>query len=182
MDIIILEVNDDENNEIFDGNFNFSDEPYEDEMIDYLNLKDERNKDNTYPGSYNCGGFALKTYSWYRPYDRFNHGWADISNESLEEYVEHMLKEIPYLRRLNTERDAREDEEIVLFRVGSGDFHFLRKVSRNEYHHKVGARSYIEKMTQDEAYDEYWKGRYDSEIVVFGLSKTIREKILRRAG
>lgn len=40
------------------------------EEEDYLNSKKTRNSENTYLEDYNCGGYALGTYSWYCPYER----------------------------------------------------------------------------------------------------------------
>lgn len=36
---------------------------------DYLNKLKKRNENNTKSNSYNCGGYALRTYSWYLPYE-----------------------------------------------------------------------------------------------------------------
>lgn len=36
---------------------------------DFYNSKRTRNKYNTDTDDYNCGGYALETYSWYYPYD-----------------------------------------------------------------------------------------------------------------
>ena len=38
------------------------------DTADYLNKEHKRNLANTKISQYNCGGFALGTYSWYRPY------------------------------------------------------------------------------------------------------------------
>ena len=34
---------------------------------DYLNKNKTRNQDNTYESGYNCGGYALRTFSWFYP-------------------------------------------------------------------------------------------------------------------
>lgn len=47
---------------------------------DYLNNNGVRNIDNTEYKDYNCGGYALKTFSWYHPYKFF--AW---------EYIEKLL-------------------------------------------------------------------------------------------
>ena len=36
---------------------------------DYFNEKQTRNEENTEKKDYNCGGYALKTFSWYLPYE-----------------------------------------------------------------------------------------------------------------
>lgn len=48
---------------------------------DYLNNDGVRNKDNTEYKDYNCGGYALRTFSWYHPYKFF--AW---------DYIEELLK------------------------------------------------------------------------------------------
>ena len=35
---------------------------------DFLNRKNTRNEENTDSILYNCAGYALKTYSWWRPF------------------------------------------------------------------------------------------------------------------
>ena len=36
---------------------------------DFFNIKRTRNEENTDIEYYNCGGYALETYSWYCPFD-----------------------------------------------------------------------------------------------------------------
>ena len=36
---------------------------------DFFNERQTRNEENTEKKDYNCGGYALRTFSWYLPYE-----------------------------------------------------------------------------------------------------------------
>lgn len=54
-------------------------------MSDFLNKKMGRTEYNTDVYSYNCGGYALSTYTWYLPYREWDGDWshADRINDLL---------------------------------------------------------------------------------------------------
>ncbi len=144
---------------------------------DYLNLSRHRNPYNTAPAEYNCGGFALGTYSWYAPYDTSVwHSYNAIlfikifESDILWDCVEWMLKEIPGLRLIDKENEVKPYEVIVLFRIGNGDYHFVRKVG-DIYLHKRGSHHEIEVMDKEEVYSEMWCDQYDSDIIMFALDE-----------
>ena len=53
----------------------------------FLNIRKQRNADNTYEGEYNCGGFALNTFSWYKPYEGAFEWREQLLYDWLSEYV-----------------------------------------------------------------------------------------------
>ncbi len=130
----------------------------------------------------NCGGFALGTASWYRPYDMDK--WCSLDNmycqlenseEILEECVNYMLQDIPGLRVIEKEEDANDEEDVVFFKIGIDycDFHYVLKTP-DGYIHKMGD-SPIDEMGVEEVYSDGWCfGKYDSDMVIFALKN--REK------
>jgi hypothetical protein len=127
---------------------------------------------------YNCGGFALNTRDWYLPYDQnqWDATWEIEEKlgveKALEVMVNHMLKEFPNLRLINSEEDLKDSETLVLFRVSNfDDFHFVRKASNGKYYHKMGWCPRIDQMPKEEVYGRAWNGRYDGEIVMFGYAE-----------
>lgn len=164
---------------------------------DPYNNHHRRNRDNTYVGDYNCGGFALGTYSWYMPY-RINEcsyvskKWY-IAQESLydakradefgkkllmQQYystIEHLtclftnriLDDFPTCRIITSVDEADLDETIILFRTGDDDFHFVVSFDHKHWFHKCGAHE-IEEVCEDEVFNTEWeRGRYNGRIVIF---------------
>lgn len=134
---------------------------------DYFNEKQTRNEENTEKKDYNCGGYALKTFSWYLPYEYDEKDYPFFSNSDLAEYlmdigysVEEIMDEI---LRVNTEKMLKDfsgklrvvqryshiesDEELIAYRlslevdsscIDDMDFHFV--VFRNgKWMSKMGA-------------------------------------------
>ena len=115
----------------------------------YLNLDRERNEQNMNALDYNCGRYALGTFTWIL-LDSFNHGedlefetneTDDEMMEDIELYVddleEECIKELVedfegLVRPISVLSELHEDEYAVLFRVsydGEGyidDFHFVK--------------------------------------------------------
>ena len=52
-------------------------------MVDLLNRGNERNYINSNYSTYNCGGFALETYSWYQPLSGYSSTIEILNNEGL---------------------------------------------------------------------------------------------------
>jgi len=100
------------------------------DIQDYYNIKGTRNSDNTDDYEYNCGGYALNTFSWYEPYKE---DLDDIENE-IAEYIEsgyekkeiyhfflnmftkNLLSEIRGLRLVNDKSEVKPDERLIYFR------------------------------------------------------------------
>ena len=211
---------------------------------DRFNLTRGRRQNNTRCEKYNCGGFALGTFSWYAPYGddivdfAFNHGYItdyerdDILEEANEDhydieyrdYLEReeeywegkeytdecpdydswrsitiselieyycrdywanntrfmfyfaltMLKEIKGLRYITDLSSLRENEYCVAFRVGRGDFHFIRSNNYKceKWIGKMGQGRVRELVTSlqpggEEFFDELFGTRYDSRTLLF---------------
>lgn len=158
--------------------------PWNTSLATYLNLSRERDVSNTDRQEYNCGGFALETFSWYIPYDGDDYfELVDYYDEDLslvtEHCVNHMLNEVPGLRLINAVSDARKDEKVVLFRVGPTDFHYV-KYEDGEYLHKIGSTP-IMSMSEEEVYSRAWcYGKYNGEIVIFALKPVDGRSFLKK--
>lgn len=98
---------------------------------DYLNKSKKRNAKNTKTYQYNCGGFALKTYSWYRPYhctsseliDMINyyfemyHSFKIVYNKLMDYFEECMFEDFEDLISITEEEAYNTDEEVIAFRI-----------------------------------------------------------------
>ena len=112
---------------------------------DYLNRNNYRNSENTDKCDYNCGGFALNTFNWYKPYEgafewreQLLTDWAgdyydqngklieeprivvrELENRLLTRDVLYMLRQFRgKLRRVNGIEDLWEGERLVAYRIG----------------------------------------------------------------
>ena len=54
---------------------------------DFFNENQTRNEQNTNQSEYNCGGYALKTFSWYTPYEFDEEEYPFRSNYDLMEHL-----------------------------------------------------------------------------------------------
>lgn len=139
---------------------------------DLFNIRNARNAENTDQFDYNCGGYALGTFSWYLP-SRTDEMWGfwlhrDKSElaEITEIAVKVMLEDFADLRVISDLSEVRTDEFAIAFRCSSdGDFHFVRQF-RNEWYHKCGV-SDIYMMEEEEVFSAVWNYRYDGPIVLF---------------
>lgn len=120
---------------------------------DPLNLGGRRNSANTVKSAYNCGGWALKTFNWYYPYDCATDEREDfIANKFQTEEYDDAIRAIVDndaafisrelgIRRINLSEImtmVESGREIILYRFGPPteddvkvgyydyDFHFLR--------------------------------------------------------
>ena len=144
---------------------------------DPLNNNNTRNIRNTDKFEYNCGGYALGTFTWYCP--RAKHEYVRYSFESIEEAYEitmhavaHMVYEFEgKLRMIRKMSDLRRDERVVAFRLASdGDFHYIKKTMCGWYH-KMGSSHFIERMSEHDVFNTEWCGRYDGPIVLLAIKK-----------
>lgn len=162
---------------------------------DYLNKNKTRNQDNTYQSEYNCGGYALRTFSWFYPDDAgTGFDWAerediirDMICDGYDRYemydvilkrdVKYMLDVIPTLSVYNGHPkfyEPKEGEELIAYRIfindeeeDDNDFHFM--VLRDGcWKEKCG--SGVVKFCLPPWEDRNWvypSIEYDSEIVYF---------------
>ena len=147
---------------------------------DGLNENHHRNINNTYKRAYNCGGYALGTFSWYCPNSEEEADmWDDwdMSPERMEEVtevcVDHMLDDFADLRVIYSINQVRADEYCIAFRVSSdGDFHYAKLSKNGRWYHKKGASPNIDTMTTSEIFGTDWCSRYDGPIVLFAKQRT----------
>jgi hypothetical protein len=134
---------------------------------DFFNEKHTRNEQNTLQGDYNCGGYALRTFSWYLPYeyDEDDHPY-DCNFEWMEDLVyeghisiEEATEEILWgnvkkmlsdfagkIRVVQMDDYLEADEELIAFRlsvmrdgkwVEDMDFHYI-VLRDGQWKHKLG--------------------------------------------
>lgn len=139
---------------------------------DLFNIHNARNAENTDQFDYNCGGYALGTFSWYLP-SRTDEMWGfwlrrDKSElaEITEMAVKVMLEDFADLRVISSVDEVQTNEFAIAFRCSSdGDFHYVRQF-RNRWYHKCGV-SDIYTMEEEEVFSAVWRCRYDGPIVLF---------------
>lgn len=145
---------------------------------DPLNKRGSRNIRNTDKADYNCGGYALGTFSWYLP-SRTRKEYTDIMGHAdigdmdtaLTLASEAIIDELPGWSTvpfaLVMERKySPKDYEIVAMRFCYYDFHFW-KLGRNwNWYDKMGCREQINRHAFNDARN-VWNDRYDSPVVCF---------------
>ena len=121
---------------------------------DFFNENQTRNEQNTDQYEYNCEGYALKTFSWYTPYEFDEKEYPFHSNYDLMEYLtsdgysieeateiilnsntKKMLEDFSGKLRIVQRHDYLEaDEELIAYRLSvmededyvvDMDFHFI---------------------------------------------------------
>lgn len=145
---------------------------------DPLNKRGSRNIRNTDKADYNCGGYALGTFSWYLP-SRTREEYTDIMGHAdigdmdvaLTLASEAIVNELPGWSvvpfALVMERKySPKDYEIVAMRFCYYDFHFW-KLGRNwNWYDKMGCRGQINRHAFNDVRHK-WNDRYDSPVVCF---------------
>lgn len=145
---------------------------------DPLNMLGSRNIRNTDKADYNCGGYALGTFSWYLPSctrEEYTDimGYADIGDmdTALTLASEAIVNELPGWSivpfALVMERKySPKAYEVVAMRFCRYDFHFW-KLGRNwNWYDKMGCREQINRHAFDDV--RYtWNDRYYSPVVCF---------------
>ena len=160
---------------------------------DGLNVNHERNIRNTNKRTYNCGGYALGTYSWYCPYrDELEDYFSLFS--SLETEIElddlcviyerigeislrTMLSDFAHrnIHEIKDVRERKENEIVVAFRFSLFDFHFMKLGANNQWYSKRGGCEEIETIPADVVFNEDgWRfgfENYDSHLMLLALEK-----------
>lgn len=150
---------------------------------DRLNKKNKRNMSNTHKEGFNCGGYALGTYSWYCPFGRHDGDLSGLFDRFDGDYVAVLQYTVDYmlqdfgnkLRVIQSLDELQEGEEAVAYRIETDcyDFHYLRRKSNGKWYGKMGRIPIIYKYTEIEVFDhnsDAWQnGRYDSEMILFAL-------------
>ncbi len=152
---------------------------------DPFNKNNNRNILNTKRNTYNCGGYALGTFSWYCPHteeDESRSRWGyDYSFTTREEaWVKTMyavskmildfegnLRMIADLSHLD-----KKTERVVAFRLSEdGDFHYIKKSANGHWHHKRGSSFPIWRMSQEDVLHSVWCNRYNGPVVLLAIKK-----------
>lgn len=100
--------------------------------MDYLNKLKKRNEENTKLPSYNCGGYALRTFAWYCPYeDEEDFIWdldsqhiegEELAQAALNSCVDYMLDEFEGDLRVIADKEYNpQTEELIAFRTSTDD-------------------------------------------------------------
>lgn len=127
------------------------------------------------PSYYNCGGFALSTYTWVRPFTeiednsklypfRFDRGIWRLVGGLLEQFNIRCVTSFKYIS---------SSEYPVIFRVGSSDFHFMRYSELLDgWIDKMGNSSLINLHNEEKVMRGHWYyGKYDSQIIKLAVKK-----------
>lgn len=160
---------------------------------DPFNLSGIRNQHNTPLHWYNCGGFALKTFTWLTPYTEEVEDDDDpYTEEDREEYIEELLlygasdeyledrlvradidqllKRFDFLQQINLE-DAQPNDLIIAYRVFVRADKDREYIEDTDFHFKVRLNGFwFEKMGGGEIHlcelnpDKPWS-YMDSELV-----------------
>ena len=149
---------------------------------DPFNKNNNRNVRNTPKRNYNCGGYALETFSWYCPHGEeddtffgYDYGF-DTQEEAWIKTMYAVSKMIldfeGNLRMIKSLKQLHKDtERVVAFRLSSdGDFHYIKK-TKNGWRHKCGASFYIRRMSEHDVFNTNWNGRYDGPIILLAIKK-----------
>ena len=145
---------------------------------DPLNMRGSRNIRNTDKADYNCGGYALGTFSWYLPSctreeytDIMRHADIGDMDTALTLASEAIVNELPGwsvvpLALVMARKYSPKDYEIVALRFCYYDFHFW-KLGRNwNWYDKMGGCRQIDRHAFNDVRYK-WNDRYDSPVVCF---------------
>lgn len=150
------------------------------ENEDAMNLKGLRNQRNTNQWDYNCGGYALGTFSWYCPCeDEENNGEYfgkyDFTPQQLEnrtkDCVKKLLKDFSNLRIIHNIKELQQNELAVAFRISGDidDFHFILRKRNGQWFEKNGGGN-IHRVTKNYALNRTWYApfaTYYGKIILF---------------
>lgn len=146
---------------------------------DAFNTLGLRNINNTEKWYYNCGGYALGTFSWYWPgRDEKEYGkimkYAGDENwgPALELAAEAIIDELTGWRLVEIEEVMQrhyspKEYEVVAMRFCSFDFHFWKLGCNWNWYDKAGSSKDIDRHAFRDVMGKRWNQRYDSPIICF---------------
>ena len=149
---------------------------------DAYNLGNNRTIKNTPKERYNCGGYALGTFSWYCPYsEEDDDGWFGFhcGYRTREEAWEKTMYLVGFmlndfcgqLRIIRQLSDLKRHEYAIAFRLSAdGDFHYIKQGKNGVWYHKRGASAEIHTMSTDEVLNTRWCRRYGGPVVLLAMS------------
>ena len=147
-------------------------------LDDPFNTLGMRNINNTTKRHYNCGGYALGTFSWYWPgrteeeHDKImEYAEAEDWDNALELAAGAIIRElsgwmvVPFSLIMKRKYSPKE-YEIVAMRFCDFDFHFW-KLGRNwNWYDKMGSAGWINRHAFEDV-RHIWCDRYNSPIICF---------------
>ena len=149
---------------------------------DYLNESGSRSVETVNVREYNCGGYALNTFTWYRPHKRkyvvYGDEYEELTEKDIKETYSYcisvMLKDFPSLRVIKNIKELQKNEYAIAFRIGGlgngvDDFHFMKRAKNGHWTHKMGQGN-IERIKKEEVFAEIWQapfGDYKGKIILF---------------
>lgn len=147
-------------------------------LDDPFNTLGLRNINNTIKRRYNCGGYALGTFSWYWPgrteeeHDKImEYAEAEDWDNALELAAGAIIRELPGwmvvpFSLIMERKYSPKEYEVVAMRFCDSDFHFW-KLGRNwNWYDKMGSTKCIHRHAF-ESVRRIWCHRYYSPIVCF---------------
>lgn len=154
-------------------------------LKDKYNKSKRRNRNNTSQWEYNCGGFALGTFSWYCPAKHETYGHKDEfygsdwepfnakqSYYATYSCIRAMLKDFDDLRLIKSVKELQKDEYAIAFRISEtcDDFHYCRRTSNGNWYHKMG-NGIIRRTTKEQVFSDIWDfdtgDTYSGQLVLF---------------
>lgn len=151
---------------------------------DAFNLKGHRNSANTDIDDYNCGGYALGTYSWYCPYgrvwaDRFDTKYKPLKNhkrEFMRIAIRTLLEDFPNLRKIHLPDEATPNERVIALRLADHDFHFMYRGLNKVWYQKMGGTE-LQRVPKAQVTARAWNNyhgepTYKGKIVFFAMKVT----------
>lgn len=123
---------------------------------------------------YNCGGYALETYTWYRPSNDcwFDYGMEEMDEEEMaiqtQKCVDFMLKQFKgLLRVIKGTWELQEQEYMIAFKIdggGENDFHYMKRARNGHWSHKLGGHP-VMKIKKEKVFKDHW---VFSDITYYG--------------
>lgn len=136
---------------------------------DVLNTERVRNIRNTAKSAYNCAGYALETFNWFLPDTDYSGSTDDDVNTA--RCVKSMLKVFKgNLRVITDVSELLDDEYAIAFRVGNGDFHFMKRAKNGIWYNKLGYLSDIRKLPANEVLNSDWN-LYNGPVVLLAKKR-----------
>ena len=142
---------------------------------DAFNLDKKRNVKNTPFDIFNCGGYALNTFSWYMPKRKCTMSYYANSTSEMrrktKRCVQIMLEDFSDLRVIKSIKELQKDEYALAFRISTqiDDFHYIKRARNGKWYSKYGA-SFIARIPKAKIFDTWCNpigDIYDGEIVLF---------------
>lgn len=144
---------------------------------DFFNTQKLRTVYNTPHFEYNCGGYALNTYSWYCPHKQdasrnYNPSTKLATKTVTRHAVKFMLKEFNDLRVIKDIKDLQPNEYAIAFRIGGvngdHDFHFMKRSKNGRWYSKSGGMAIKNIKTKEVFADSWILGSYGVKIKYYG--------------